>query len=64
LQLVKQGFAILPQIFVEVSSIIQRPEKSLELIFISDNIWEFLSIDGADLPFRNMKTNESNFGLE
>jgi hypothetical protein len=66
---VKHGFAIFPQIFVEVSNIIQRPEKSLELIFISDNIKEFASkfnssINRTNLSFSNIKTKESNLGLE
>jgi hypothetical protein len=69
LQSVKQRFAIFPPIFVEVSNIIQRPKKSLELIFISDNIKEFASkfnssINGTNLSFRNVKTKESNLGLE
>jgi len=69
LQSVKQGFAIFPQIFVEVSNIILRPKKSLELIFISNKIREFAgqfnsSINGTNLSFRNVKTKESNLGLE
>jgi hypothetical protein len=45
-----------------------RPEKSLELIFISDNFREFVSkfnssINRTDLSFRNVKTKEYSFTL-
>jgi len=69
LQPVKQRFAILSQIFVEVSNVIQRSKESLELIFISDDIREFAgksnsSINRTNLSFRDVKTKESNLGLE
>jgi hypothetical protein len=69
LQPIKQRLPIFSQIFVEISNIIERTKKSLKLSFFCDQIRKFFSkldgpINGTNFSFGNIKTKESDLGLE